>query len=554
MSSTVDVARIEEHEESGQLLHSKLQALAMMIDKAEYTVFYTGAGVSTSSGVGDYRGPTGLWTMRRYRQLELAAKARALDEEEQAEFNKLASEIDKKKAQGGQKVGMMDAQPSPTHMAMATLIRLQKAHYVVTTNLDGIHRKSGLKAHSQLCNLHGDVYVERCTACGEDFERNYHVRRPRLGVHDHTVPDPCESCGSRNRGKKVVGTQDKNIGTKDTHINFGEYLCQADWKEAEEHCGKADLCIVAGTSMSLRHITHFPFMAKKTVIINLQATPDDKRCDLRIYAQCDAVFGELMRLLGLAIDPIPVWRPQHAKPLKSLPGWLDMEYRQAAKRLEEMAQYRAEGLGLVPKENTPEVAPSLEAKCGEPISQRGNAFFAQLPSTLQQLPTHVRLVQTYETTATLADRNAHRWGLCLAVPDGFPCPIEDFVDKVEYILHQTFTPSRVTVRAPFRLTRIGWGTFTVRFRIYFKGGLGEASERPLEGSHVLSFAQPCCVTTAQVPQMKLAEGFKHSLLSSARLLRRATTRVTRTDGSTFMEQTERGTFALPVFQSVSVGA
>ena len=119
MSSTVDVARIEEHEESGQLLHSKLQALARMIDKAEYTVFYTGAGVSTSSGVGDYRGPTGLWTMRRYRQLELAAKARALDKEEQAEFNKLASEIDKKKAQGGQKVGMMDAQPSPTHMAIA---------------------------------------------------------------------------------------------------------------------------------------------------------------------------------------------------------------------------------------------------------------------------------------------------------------------------------------------------------------------------------------------------------------------------------------------------
>jgi NAD-dependent SIR2 family protein deacetylase len=54
-----------------------------------------------------------------------------------------------------------------------------------------------------------------------------------------------------------------NSGTKDTHINFGECLDEVDWNEADVHTKKADLCIIAGTSMSLRHITHFPFQAKK---------------------------------------------------------------------------------------------------------------------------------------------------------------------------------------------------------------------------------------------------------------------------------------------------
>lgn len=78
---------------------------------------------------------------------------------------------------------------------------------------------------------------------------------------------PCEKCGSGPKKEKgqyvIVGTRDKNCGTKDTHINFGEYLDPIDWDEAEMHCGKADLVIVAGTSMTLRHITHFPFLAQE---------------------------------------------------------------------------------------------------------------------------------------------------------------------------------------------------------------------------------------------------------------------------------------------------
>jgi len=145
-------------------------------------------------------------------------------------------------------------------------------------------------------------------------------------------------------GGIMVGTCDKNMGTKDTHINFGECLDDMDWKEADTHCGKADLCIVAGTSMSLRHITHFPFMAKRVVIINLQPTPDDEQCDLRIWAKTDPVFFGLMERLKIEIDPIPVWRPRDSVPIDKIPKNIDPYYVAAAKRLEITAKEREKEL------------------------------------------------------------------------------------------------------------------------------------------------------------------------------------------------------------------
>merc|ERR1712023_50922 len=252
---------------------------------------------------------------------------------------------------------MTDAQPTLSHMMQATLIRKKMAHFVVTTNLDGIYRKAGLQAHEDVCFLHGDVYTERCTSCGYDFERNWHVRQSSTHVHDHSV-GTCSRCGSSPpkgytgqpkagaktgadasgfKDNRLVGTQDENVGTKDTHINFGEYLDERDWDEAEKHCSMADLCIVMGTSMSLRHITHFPFQAKKTVIVNLQKTPDDKRCDLRIWAQCDPVSAGLLARLGLEPMPVPVWRPRDALPLCQIPANVIKPYRDAAERLTQLA-------------------------------------------------------------------------------------------------------------------------------------------------------------------------------------------------------------------------
>jgi len=282
MAETVDFDRIAEYNEKDEdTLNKKIAKLAELIKGANYVTFYTGAGVSTSAGVPDYRGPTGSWTMRAQGKVATA------------------------------KVGILDAQPTVTHVAMATMIKRGIAHYVVTTNLDGLFRKAGLEAHTHICNLHGCFYTERCTACGYEFERNYQVRKDYITGNDHHV-GVCEQCGCSpiekiEKGKPTgfyesVGTRDKNVGTKDTIINFGDKLDKIDWDECDQHCQKSDLVIVAGTSMTLRHITHFPFLAQnnkygngtetgKVVIINLQETPDDDKCDFRIWANCDTVFN-----------------------------------------------------------------------------------------------------------------------------------------------------------------------------------------------------------------------------------------------------------------------
>jgi len=340
----VDSNRIEEYcEEETPEFSKKLDLLTELVKESKYTVFYTGAGVSTSAGVGDYRGPSGAWTQRRIKDLQ---KNKNHSNEETEELNKLLLEQTKEIKKAKKQISKLDALPTPTHMAQATLIRIGIAHYVVTTNLDGIYRKAGLQGHTQLCCLHGDIYIERCTGCGYDFERNFKVRTDSIHVHDHKF-GTCSRCGSKppdnytgtpgdtkmkksKWGGVMVGTNEKNSGTKDTHINFGEFLDDIDLDEANLHCSKADLCIIAGTSMSLRHITHLPFLAKKVVLINLQPTPDDNAAHLRIWARCDPVFEGLMERLNIAIDPIPIWRPRDRVAIKKIPSCVDPQYIQKA--------------------------------------------------------------------------------------------------------------------------------------------------------------------------------------------------------------------------------
>jgi len=464
----------------------KLDKLTALVKASKYTVFYTGAGVSTSAGVGDYRGPSGAWTVRKIKELQRQGERRTAEEEEELRKLLLEQKLEEKKAK--KSVSMMDALPTPTHMAQATLIRLGLAHFVVTTNLDGIYRKTGLLAHTQLCCLHGDVYVERCTACGYDFERNYHVRQENLHVHDHKV-GICERCDSKppanykgSPGKAemkksqwggiMVGTNEKNCGTKDTHINFGEYLDSMDWDEADTHCRKADLCIIAGTSMSLRHITHFPFLAKKVVLINLQPTPDDKTAHLRIWAKCDPVFEGLMERLNIPIDPIPVWKPRDGVPIKKIPSWVDSHYIQKAMALEKF-------YNNLEKEYLTTDIQQLEIKNNK--------------DDPKALPSKIIVGNTHEITEK--GDNSHKWTIYVSLPDD--ANLEPYVDFVEFKLHHTFSPPTAQVKkAPFSITRTGWGTFTVQVSVHWKP---EFKSSPLILEHTLNFSSPDTSNIINVP-------------------------------------------------------
>jgi NAD-dependent SIR2 family protein deacetylase len=520
MASTVDAERVREfNEENTPKFNKQLDKLTRMVKASKYTVFFTGAGVSTSAGVGDYRGPSGAWTKRKIKELEAKGKARTAEEEAELKQLKLEAAREEKKAKV--KVSMNDAQPTYTHMAMATLIRLGICHYVVTTNLDGIFRKAGLKGHEQLCCLHGDIYIERCTACGYDFERNYHVRQDETHVHDHKV-GTCERCGSappahykgtpgnlKMKGSKwggrMIGTRDKNCGTKDTHINFGERLDEIDWNEADTHCGKADLCIIAGTSMSLRHITHFPFMAKKVVLINLQATPDDDKADLRIWAKCDPVFEGLMERLAVEVDPIPVWRPRDSVPIDQIPKWVHPYYVKKAQLLEEMALLREAEAEDRRKEAEAKMMKNLSLKDensdnddeneNKTTSEGGKEKTKKKANNKKHsekkkskgkkkakeeedeevktipIPKKIEVGNTHQL-ADSSDGNVHQWTMFVRLPQGEEDnreSLDELIDFVEYELHPTFKPSSVRVdKAPFELSRTGWGTFNVGVKVHWK--------------------------------------------------------------------------------------
>jgi len=526
MSSTVDAHRITEREEKASSLRQKMKTLADWVRKSRYTVFYTGAGVSTSAGVGDYRGPTGAWTMRRIRELEKAQSGGRITREESRELRTLQVEAAKKGKQVS--VPMIDAQPTPTHMAMATLIRRGMAHYVVTTNLDGIHRKSGLKAHDQICNLHGCVYAERCTNpdCGYEFQRNYETRQGNTThVHDHYL-GTCAKChssvpksytGRPKRGAEtgsgtsfsdngLVSTTDENVGTKDTHINFGENLDERDWAEADEHCRRADLVIVAGTSMSLRHITHFPFLAKRTVIVNLQATPDDNKCDLRLWGKTDPVFEALTEELQVPIDPLPPWKPRDSLPLKDIPSYVHPYYKRAAARLEATYQKRLKEaqqrkLKAAAEKKAAEAKRAKEAKArqeAEKDAEKARQARENLrAAVVDVLSNGLRIGNLHTPVPTRHDGNAHRWTAYVTSYDERKQPLSELVASVQWHLHPTFTPKVVNVTAPsvaltrkpegsFALSRVGWGTFKVRAVINWKPATGMP---PTKLSHVLSFAE-----------------------------------------------------------------
>lgn len=115
-------------------LSGKMDILADVLRTCKYLVVHTGAGVSTTAGIPDFRGPRGVWTLEK---------------------QGLSPQVD---------ISFADARPTVTHMAMVALEREGILKYLVTQNVDGLHLKSGL-LRAKFSDLHGNVFVERCQTC-----------------------------------------------------------------------------------------------------------------------------------------------------------------------------------------------------------------------------------------------------------------------------------------------------------------------------------------------------------------------------------------------------
>uniref|UniRef100_A0A0B6ZQJ5 protein acetyllysine N-acetyltransferase n=1 Tax=Arion vulgaris TaxID=1028688 RepID=A0A0B6ZQJ5_9EUPU len=247
--------------DSPEILSQKLDQLASLVRCSKHIVVHTGAGISTSAGIPDFRGPKGVWTL-----------------EEKGESPQFDITFD-------------SAEPTATHMALVALERAGIVKYVVSQNIDGLHLKSGFP-RNRLSELHGNMFIEECNKCGYQYIKKYCV--PTMARN--MTGGSCTQIKSRGtcRGKLI-----------DTILDWENSLPEQDLNTAVEQCKKSDLTICLGTSLQILPSGNIPLLTKKNggkiVIVNLQPTKHDKKCDLKIAAYVDDVMRRLCEALDVDI-------------------------------------------------------------------------------------------------------------------------------------------------------------------------------------------------------------------------------------------------------------
>ena len=206
-------------------LDERIATLAKWIYLSRYLVVFTGAGISTESGLRDFRGPDGLWTRRD-------------------------------KGLSTPKQDFTRAEPNTGHHAITELQNLGKMEFLISQNVDNLHLKSGIKPEL-LAELHGNMTKVRCEQCDFKMDR----------MEGETE---CPLCG----GKLVPSV-----------VNFGQSLPEKDLRESYEHSKMCDLFIVVGSSLVVYPAADMPRVAlqvgAKLVIINQGETPYDNETSLR---------------------------------------------------------------------------------------------------------------------------------------------------------------------------------------------------------------------------------------------------------------------------------
>jgi NAD-dependent SIR2 family protein deacetylase len=266
-----------------QDFRASCRTLANLIKRARHVVLYTGAGISTSAKLPDYRGPDGMWTNK--------------DQGTEQEKDKYVATIS-------------DAAPTLAHVAIAELVRRGHVKFVVSTNVDGLHMRSGLKRGTNLAELHGNSYLEVCEACGESYLRPQDVLQRQTpehrAVNRHWCGGRCEKAGC-------------NGLLLDNIVAFGENLPEDQLQRAIEESERGDLAICLGTTMMVQpacllpeHVYSKP--GGSLVIGNLQKTPYDQAANVLVRGHIDDMFALIMAELGI---PIPeqtadgMWTPRY---------------------------------------------------------------------------------------------------------------------------------------------------------------------------------------------------------------------------------------------------
>ena len=247
-----------------------VQAARQWITDAQHVVGFSGAGISTESGIPDFRSPNGVWARNRTVYFDEFLR----NEEDRVEYwrQKVESWPD-----------MRDAEPNAGHLAFVELARQGKLKALITQNIDRLHQRAGLRDEMVL-ELHGTTTEAVCLSCGGRVDMNEAVQR----VLDGERAPQCRAC----RGYLKPAT-----------ISFGQAMPEdvlAAAKRASESC---DVFLAVGSSLVVQPAASLPLLAKhvgaKLIIINRTETPLDPMADLVLH---DEIGKVLPAMVGLGVS------------------------------------------------------------------------------------------------------------------------------------------------------------------------------------------------------------------------------------------------------------
>ena len=241
-----------------------IQRLSDMLNGARKVVIFTGAGVSTESGIPDFRSPGGIWT--KYKPIEFQEFLES--EEKRRESWRRKFKTDEV---------FRTAKPNDGHKAIAQFSKNGLVSSVITQNIDGLHQLSGVPDH-QVIELHGNATYAACLSCHKRVALD--IIRELFEV-DEQIPT-CDSCGG------IIKT---------ATISFGQSMPEAEMLRAEEETRACDLFMVVGSSLVVYPAAGFPVMAKrngaKLLILNRDPTDLDGIADLVLNREIGATLAKI---------------------------------------------------------------------------------------------------------------------------------------------------------------------------------------------------------------------------------------------------------------------
>jgi len=237
--------------------------LRIMIQNSSDVVFFTGAGISTESGIPDFRSPGGIWTKMSPIEFQDFLNS----EEMRRESWRRKFETDKT---------LRSAKPNEGHYAIERLISSGKASAVITQNIDNLHQDSGI-AQEKVIELHGNGTFASCLTCATRYELES-IKQSFLGNDELPI---CKFCGGL---------------IKTATISFGQAMPLEPVQKAEDAARRCDLFICIGSSLVVHPAAQIPLIAKdngaKLVILNREATPLDRYADLVLNDEIGTALPE----------------------------------------------------------------------------------------------------------------------------------------------------------------------------------------------------------------------------------------------------------------------